>query len=669
MRVEDLWEIRTWGMPVFDPVRPRLYFVESWLDKRENCSHSRIMRMMLDDETVAPITLGPGDTFPVPSPDGTWLGFLSRRSGSSQVWRLPLSGGEAEQVTRIQGGVKSFAWLHDGEFMIVVAHVEHGLLEAEHPPSEPRQDASDGEWERWYTRGVKRITHQYYKLDGQGFFDQGRDQLVRVEVKTGRPTLLTSGFDNYSHPVLAADDGMLWTLVRRYDSRPESHPSATVIVSLDAEKGAETILAEPELAIENLAVGREEQVLYFTGSVLAEMGYGNTSLYRLDLGDGRWINLSHSTDRPVGDASGADVAPPTRLRPIEWRDMAVMTFSDHGRVTLAAFGENGEVRPLFDAKQVVLDFAVKDDQVCLVVTDPTHPSGLQLARLDGEANPVRWAPAPWGDGDGPRPVEEIVAHEADGTAVQTWCLLPSGDGPHPVVLEVHGGPMSMYGYRYHHEFQSLAAHGYAVVYTNPRGSVGYGAEFCRTIMGQWGDKDYRDVMAGLDAALSAWPSLDRTHLGVAGGSYGGFMVNWIISHSTRFSAAVTMRSVVNRFSAMGSSDLGFLRVPQYGEKPWWEDPEPYWQQSPLRYASAIRTPLLIEHQEKDFRLPIEQGEQLYSALKYMGRTVEMLLYPDESHGMSRSGKPWHRIYRLNSIINWFDRYLSRHGDNAGQEPR
>lgn len=239
----------------------------------------------------------------------------------------------------------------------------------------------------------------------------------------------------------------------------------------------------------------------------------------------------------------------------------------------------------------------------------------------------------------------------------TWCLRPEGAGPHPTVLEIHGGPMAMYGYRYFHEFQCLVQAGYAVVYTNPRGSQGYGQRFCDAIVGQWGDKDYRDVMAGLDAALSTWTNLDGEHLGTAGGSYGGFMVNWIVSHSQRFQAAVTMRSVVNRFSAMGSSDMGWLRVPQYGTKPWWEEPEPYWQQSPLKYASDIHTPLLIEHQEKDFRLPVEQGEQLYSALKHLGRPVEMVLYPDESHGMSRTGKPWHRVHRLETIIAWFDRFL------------
>jgi dipeptidyl aminopeptidase/acylaminoacyl peptidase len=250
------------------------------------------------------------------------------------------------------------------------------------------------------------------------------------------------------------------------------------------------------------------------------------------------------------------------------------------------------------------------------------------------------------------------AVESDGTRIHTWCMQPSPvtDRP-PVILEVHGGPMSMYGYRYVHEFQCLVAAGYAVVYTNPRGSVGYGRAFCEVIRGQWGDRDYRDVMAGLDQALAHWPSLNSERLGIAGGSYGGFMVNWAVSHTDRFQAAVTMRSVVNRFSAMGSSDLGWLRVPQYGSGPWWEDPAPYWQQSPLRYASAIHTPLLIEHQANDQRLPVEQAEQLYSALQYLGRPVEMLLYPEESHGMSRGGRPWHRVHRLHEIVGWFDRYL------------
>lgn len=657
MRIEDLWEIRTWGMPVFDPLRDRLYFVESWLDKRNNRSQSRIMQMTIDTQEVASLTLGPEDMYPLPSPDGYWLGFLSRRSGSFQVWRLPLGGGEAEQVTRLQGGVRSFVWSHDGRFVVAVAAVEHGLLEAEGEVLEPGRDASDLALERWFTRGVKHVTRQYYKLDGEGFFDQGRAQLVRVAVETGHPELLTSGFDRYSAPVLSPDDSVLWALVRRCDSKPDGHPSVTELVAINPESLAERTIDLPTLAIETLAVNPDGTALAFTGSDPSEMGYGNAALFELDLADGTLKNLSASTDRPVGDASGADVAPPTRLKPVFRKNALLMTLSDAGRVMLTSFQDGKNPERLFDGKRVVLDFVVRDPWVSLVVSDPLHPSGIQFARLDGEAGPVVWAPVPWGSVDGPRPVEAVKAEESDGIEVDTWCLLPQGEGPHPVVLEIHGGPMSMYGYRYHHEFQSLAAHGYAVVYTNPRGSLGYGAKFCRSIMGQWGDRDYRDVMAGLDAALSAWPQLDASRLGVAGGSYGGFMVNWIISHTTRFSAAVTMRSVVNRFSAMGSSDLGFLRVPQYGTKPWWEDPAPYWQQSPLRYASAIHTPLLIEHQERDFRLPIEQAEQIYSALKYLGRPVEMLLYPDESHGMSRGGKPWHRIFRLKSIVRWFDRYL------------
>lgn len=660
MTIEHIFGMTTWGQLAFDPTRPRLYFSESHADKRKNRMNHRIMMMDVEgkNSSATALTAGPSDLHPVPSPDGHWLAFLSRRSGSSQIWRLPLQGGEPTQVTFIQGGVKNFNWAPNSEGFVVVAHIKNGQVEHEKKEAEPTAEAPDTELETYYNRDVRHITHQYYKLDGEGFFDEGRDQIVTVTLD-GQTERLTSGIDNYANPVFSPDGTTLYCLHRAYD--PEGrHPGIVRVEQFSLKTREWSQLPLPEWSIGGLSVSADGQHLAFYASNPGDYGYGLTSLYRWDLANGGLTDLSSHLDRSVGDESSSDVPANSTAKPT-WRDDEVlMLFSNEGRVALTAF-DNCKVTRLWDAKRVAYDFAVQGDYVALAVSDPTHPSGIVVARW-GEASEasVTWAPVPWSTDDEPVAPEELWATESDGTRVHTWCLRPkarAAAGGHPTVLEIHGGPMAMYGYRYFHEFQCLVRAGYAVVYTNPRGSQGYGKHFCDAIIGQWGDKDYRDVLAGLDAALAQWPDLDGNRLGAAGGSYGGFMVNWIVSHSERFKAAVTMRSVVNRFSAMGSSDMGWLRIPQYGSKPWWEEPEAYWQQSPLKYASNIHTPLLIEHQEKDFRLPVEQGEQLYSALKYLGRPVEMLLYPNESHGMSRIGQPWHRIHRLRMIVGWFDKYM------------
>lgn len=655
MKPEDLFEIATWGQLASDPVRPRLYFVEQQPDKKANRMRQRLMVMDLDHGTVRPLTAGSQDYRPEVSPDGRWLAFLSRRSGSAQLWRMRLDGGEPEQMSFIQGGVKDLAWASDHSGWVVVAHIEHGLLEREHTAAEPSPDAPDIEWGRYYNRDVKHITHQWYKLDGAGFFDEGRDQLVWVSAG-GHMELLTSGFHNYGEPRFSPAGDALYALRRDYDPE-DGRPSDTVVERWSWPGRERTTLELPRWAIGGLSVSSNGESLAFLASQPdQDHGYGLTSLYRWDLAEGRLVDLSSALDQWVSDECGTDVPAPSSARPQFEGERVWALLSSQGRVMAASFTE-GQVERFRDMPRAVYDFALTARGVALALADPVHPSGIALVGPDGQER-IAWAPTPWSaPEDRPVAPEEFWAVESDGTRVHTWYLRPRTGTNHPVILEIHGGPMAMYGYRYFHEFQCLVSAGYAVVYTNPRGSTGYGREFCAAIKGEWGDKDYRDVLAGLEQALERWPGLDTTRLGVAGGSYGGFMVNWIISHDQRFAAAVTMRSVVNRFSAMGSSDMGWLRVPQYGTKPWWEEPAPYWQQSPLKYVSNVNTPLLIEHQEKDFRLPVEQGEQLYSALKYLGRTVEMLLYPDESHGMSRGGKPWHRVYRLHSIQGWFDRFL------------
>jgi dipeptidyl aminopeptidase/acylaminoacyl peptidase len=265
------------------------------------------------------------------------------------------------------------------------------------------------------------------------------------------------------------------------------------------------------------------------------------------------------------------------------------------------------------------------------------------------------------------PVPDDAAAAADGASgtgpLHGWVLRPSGAGDrHPLILAIHGGPMMMYGWIYVHEFQVLAASGFTVLYTNPRGSQGYGEAHCTAIRGDWGNLDYSDLMTAADWAARQ-PFVDPRRMGVTGGSYGGFMTNWIVGHTARFGAAIADRSISNLHSMYGTTDFGWDFGWELGARPW-EDSQRFLRQSPLTYVDAIRTPLLIVHAEMDLRCSVDQADQLFTALKVLEREVEYVRYPEQSHGMSRGGRPSLRRDRLERYVEWFTRHLTGKGAAA-----
>ncbi|HVB74055.1 MAG TPA: S9 family peptidase, partial [Ktedonobacteraceae bacterium] len=247
----------------------------------------------------------------------------------------------------------------------------------------------------------------------------------------------------------------------------------------------------------------------------------------------------------------------------------------------------------------------------------------------------------------------------DGWPMDGWVMKPQDFDPtkkYPLIVEIHGGPATQYGYGYFHEMQLLTAAGYVVLYTNPRGSLGYGRDFSLAVRGAWGEKESLDIMAGVDALIQKG-YIDEQRMGVTGGSYGGFMTNWLISHNDRFKVAVTDRSVTNIASDFGSGDFGWTFADDELETTPWDDHEKYMHMSPISYVKNIHTPLLIIHSEQDLRCNIEQAEQLFAALQYMGREVLFVRFEGQSHGMSRGGHPKLRVERLKHILGWFESHL------------
>jgi dipeptidyl aminopeptidase/acylaminoacyl peptidase len=305
---------------------------------------------------------------------------------------------------------------------------------------------------------------------------------------------------------------------------------------------------------------------------------------------------------------------------------------------------------------------VRGDRLLYTATTHTRPAEL----FDRDGTQLTWVCDDFVAECELAEVERFTATSSDGTEVDAWLVRPpsfEAGKRYPVLLDIHGGPFAQYGTGFFDEVQVSAAGGYCVLFSNPRGGSGYSEAWGRAIRGSgneagpgWGTVDYEDLMGVVDTALERFPFLDPERLGVLGGSYGGYMTSWIVGHTKRFKAALSERAVNHLVSAFGSSDAFWVFEREFGG-PMWENVDAWLRMSPATYAREIETPLLIVHSENDLRCNVEQGEHLFTLLRLLGKEVEMLRFPSESHELSRSGSPVHRVLRFEAILEWFGRYL------------
>jgi len=598
-------------------------------------------------------TRGDGrDFMPRWSPDGQYLAFLSDRSGTDQLWVIPRRGGEARQLTRFAEPVTAFDWAPNGRRLVVVTR-------AVQPEGAP-EAATD----------VVRLTGLRYRFDGQrGFLHERRSHLWLVQLEDGAVVRLTEGDWDDDWPAWAPDGSALVFTSNRTDEREWNAASELWRLDLDA--------SSRPVAIEQLAGGTAAALgrpaWSPDGRWLAAVGHfeswaGSARHKRLWIvaADGSVVRCSTERfDATLDDALLTDTFGPTRPG-LVWSPDGQWVYaqvSEQGAVRLYRFPIDGsEPHCIIGGARRVLDFSLSRDGqwIAATIADPLDPGSVWLLAADGSraerlVDPNR----DWKEQVALVEPEELwVPSPTDGQPIQAWLLRPPAAASQkvPLVLSIHGGPHAMYGWVYCHEFQVLASAGYAVVYANPRGSQGYGEAFLSCTRGAWGEADMPDLMAVVDAVVAqGW--VDPERLGVCGGSYGGYMTNWIIGHTDRFKAAVSMRCVSDLLSMYGTSDIGvYFSEWEIGATPW-EDPERYRRLSPLTYAPNIRTPLLLLHAEEDWRCPIGQAEELFAWLRRLGRTVELVRFPGEGHNLTRSGRPKHRIEHLEHELRWFRTYL------------
>lgn len=676
MSTRDLLQMKTVHDVAMAPCGSRLAWVETRMDQEKDCYRSRIMWSQWDDGVEVPLTRGEyRDTSPQWSPDGNLLAFLSDRplgatkNETRQVWVIRTSGGEAWPVTDLKYGVRHFSWAPDSRNLCIAAPIPPGGPEYLDDPDEDEKD-----FYRKYNRDTRVITRIRYKWDGLGFLDEKRTHLGVVSVQPepseiSRPKFLTSGEYDVQMPRWSPD-GRHIAFVSNLD--PESDFQRHVdIYLIDATGGEAKKITPSKGPITALSFDPEGKYIAYIGHSRPQGGYSNPRLWVTGIDGGEPLCLTSDCECAAGDRSASDFRGTGSLDPAWSQDSRHVTFpgSLHGRVHLfqaALSGDNPRV--VVDGDRAVTGFSMlPGGKAAFIAVDSLSPGRVYAADLGQTETAEHVISDPNRDflAEIDLAVPERLTFHVDGIPHDGWIMRPPGLEPEdqcPAVLQIHGGPMGMYGDCFHHEFQCLAAAGFAVFYSNPRGSLGYGEEFCAAIRGDWGNLDYHDLMSFADHVLDNYGFIDPDRLGVAGGSYGGFMTNWIVTHTNRFGAGVTMRSLVNFHSFFGSSDAGYHFVDDVWGEPW-EATMKYIESSPIYHVAACKTPLMIIHSDMDMRCPIDGADQLFVSLRKLGVDTEFVRFSGESHGLSRGGKPWHRVFRLDKIIEWFEKYLVARDDS------
>lgn len=666
---EDLYSFRWVSDPAVCPVsRSIAYVCQSVSDDRENYrSHIRLLTIDgAEDRSFTnggPLAPEGQDTAPAWSPDGNRLAFLRKSDQGRQIWIIPREGGEARQITRLPRGVNSFAWSPDGTHLLFTAKVAADPELDELTPEEENK--------RWASR-VRVVTRSKPKADGAGLWDHRRSHLFVLDLETEQTRQITDGDYDVHEPVWSPDGRQIAFLAKIAKDPSEDIDLQLMndLFLIDRDGGEPRRLTDTSWAISQASFSPDGKLIAFFGHDRAYEGATQTALYTISAEGGAAACLTEGFDVLLGNAAISDMRSHLRTPPplfsADGRSIYALV-SIAGSVQVCQFPLDGGGKPeaLTEGAREVYQFAITKDERYLViaVTDPLLPGDLYRVDLHtGEevrltaANDAFLEQIEWSS------PEAFEFKASDGVTVHGWVMRPAGfeaGRRYPAILEIHGGPHAMYSHSFFHEFQLLAAQGYAVLYTNPRGSFGYGQTFVNGCRGDYGGRDYQDLMEAVDYAADHFDFIDKERLGITGGSYGGFMTNWAVGHTDRFRAAVTQRSISNWLSFYGVSDIGyFFTEGEIMGNPW-EDTEKLWKHSPLAYVSNIRTPLLILHGEQDLRCPIEQAEQLYVALKRSGKETELVRFPGASHELSRSGNPGLRVERLNRIVEWFERHISK----------
>lgn len=661
IKISDIYRFKLVSDPQISPAGTQVAFMVETMDKADKKYYQNLFIMESSGKNIRPLTHGKRhDRSARWSPDGKTIAFISNREDGNdkipadQIWLLPMDGGEAAPLTSLKSGsVSSIDWSPNGKSI--------GFLF--HPAGSEIKRDDKGQVETPVYRHIKDI---WFRIDGEGFIDSEFTHVWTANAKSGKTRKLVDGPFNDLGYCWSPDNSEIAFISFRHPDW-QLRLEEQEIYFVPAAGGEVKELPGPKGPKEGISFSPDGKTLAYLGHERPYYGWGvvNYLLNTINRDGKEHRTYGGELDRTAQPITLGDITTPFSAGSPLWSaDSKIIYFlvtRDGGQPVVAVNIDTEETRFITEPGNVTVSGTFDNTGSRYVFHAASLESPDEIFLLDlksGRTRQLTRFNQAYTRSRNYIAAEELE-FENDGQKLQGWLVRPpdfKAGKKYPLVLNIHGGPRCQYGRTFFHEMYVLAAAGYVVVYTNPRGSQGYGEAFADAIAAKWGEPAMGDLMAAIDHVLKLG-FVDEKRMGVTGGSYGGYMTNWIVTHTDRFKAAVTQRCVSDLASMFGNSDIGYDMANEFGGAPW-ENREVYREWSPITHIENCRTPLLIIHSENDLRCNIEQGDQMFTALKYLRREVEYIRFPEEPHGLSRHGRPDRREERLRFIIDWFDRYLN-----------